>query len=199
MGAERREQPPGRLRWQQQRRSTPTDRPAGELDRTRRPWGAASTRPRPELRPQPAAHACLDLDLGFLKRIARPEEVTPRPCAVCHGLSRDKGCECEFGSDPRAGPVDLALVLPLSQREVCWPFVTPVGSELLRVEVAARCWGDSLYSRIQPTVPCSSCRELERQLLGGESPPEPLGPDGHRFFALRLVPFGVELCMLTAT
>ena len=77
--------------------------------------------------------------------------------------------------------------------------LTPVGSELLRVEVAARCWGDSLFSRIQPTVPCSSCRELERQLLGGESPPEPLGLDGHRCFALRLVHFGVELCMLTAT
>lgn len=39
------------------------------------------------------------------------------------------------------------------------------------MEVAARCWGDSLYSRIQTTVPCSSCRELEWQLLGGESPP----------------------------
>lgn len=48
-----------------------------------------------------------------------------------------KGCGCEFGSDPRAGSVDLALVLQRFQRGVCWPFVPVVGSELLRVEGAA--------------------------------------------------------------
>lgn len=87
-----------------------------------------------------------------------------------------KGCGCEFGSDPRAGSVDLALVLQRFQRGVCWPFVPVVGSELLRVEGAAP--DVRVTAGIQGSSQlflADNAENLKGSCLRGESPPGPLG------------------------
>lgn len=147
-------------------------RPARRRTRPNQASMGSRLHPAPTRIATPVCGACLSWPgLGISEEDRAARRGNPASLCLLPRALPGQGLRVRIWQRPAGWPRRLGLVLPLSQREVCWPFVTPVGSELLRVQVAARCSGDSLYSRIQPTVPCSSCRELERQLLGGESPP----------------------------
>lgn len=86
------------------------------------------------------------------------------------GMLRDKGLRVRIWQRPAGMAPSTWPGFAAVPEEVCWPFVTPVGSELLRCRWPPDVRVTACIPRIQPTVPCSSCRELERQLLGEVAP-----------------------------